>query len=966
MERSGYAARARLLCLGALLIAALLPASAQAAFPGTNGEIRISVRDDSSFDSTYTAIDPASGDVSLVPGVPAGLYAQARSSADGRTIAFNDETLGKMQVIRDGTSIGTRASCGPILAEESQVLHTRRVDPDAGDGCSGASASFGASTTEVPFGDQTVDARADGRPLVAADPDGDAFYFTADLDSVMRVGPTGAATQLVPTGNVGESDPGNDCDCYILFRRVDTRVVDVSPDGESLLITREVREHESCFGDDSSGGFCDVNPSTRNRRSRFVVAEADTGTGQLTELSAFSTPFVAGSDPQPPERVPLGYSPDGEELLLEGNTSRLGNPAQGEDPNTWLFTSKALLRADLGTGLEQEIRVLDDPAGDAPTSVTLLDAQWLPGECPAPAAARRTKSAGLSSSGSVPGSEAAGGGSPGVPRAIAARGSGGLKLRAIEPGEAVVGAGVTLLGRGLSGKSLRAKVGSKKARVSSSRKGGTVLVVPKLRPGKYRVVVRRGRKRSSSSLRVVKPFDGSPGFTLDAGAKRTATIGPAGGTLSARGSNGVEFELSIPAGALTAPQAIALTPVKHFAGLPFSGEDVAGAALEPDGLQLARPGTLTISGAGKFSSDSVAFAFGDASGFEVAAPAAAGRTIVIPVSHFSQHGAAEAAEADIASALQPILDAPRALSRSQIRYLLGLLALFDERFSAISDQSPPGFCTRQPVCRQAVTKGISSIETEIANTCTRGKARPTLFALRELSDLRSDLELLTSSSSSAADCLVEIANLVVEKVTAALKADPLARFRLFELPSGASGDIDGDGDVSAFEMARALVGEFDLLALGDQALTLDEASSASLLKLLQRNRALCETDARDTAAVALRRGFAYARAIGSLQTDFLEALRACGVGLVISPANVVMGTNDQQLFEAILTNTESGDPGSVTWSASGGEIRSDGLFANYTAPDTEGQFTVTARSTANPARTAEARVTVDDELCGAP
>jgi len=806
----------------------------------------------------------------------------------------------------------------------------------------------------------------DGRPLVAADPDADAFYFTADLDSVMRVGATGTATVLVPTGNVGESDPGNDCDCYILFRRVSTHVVDVSPDGEKLLITREVREFESCYGDDSSGGFCDVNPSIRNSRTRFVVAEADTGSGQLTELSAFSTPFVAGgSDPQPPERIPLGYSPDGEELLLEGNTSRRGNPAQGEDPNAWIFTSKALLRADLATGLEQEIRVLDDPAGDEPTSVALLDAQWLPGDCPAPAA-RRAKSAGLSSNGSVPGPEVAVGSAAGVPRAIAARGSGGLKLQAIEPGEAVAGAAVTLRGRGLSGKSLRAKVGSKKARVSSSRKGGTVLVVPKLRPGKYRVVVRRGRKSSSSSLRVVKPFDGSPGFTLEPGAKRTATIGPAGGSLSARGSNGVEFELSIPAGALTAPQAIALTPVKHFAGLPFSGADVAGAALEPDGLQLARPGTLTISGAGKFSPDSVAFAFGDASEFEVAAPVVAGRRIVIPVSHFSQHGAAEAAEADIASALQPIVDAPRALSRSQIRYLLGLLALFDERFSLISDQSPPGFCTRQPVCMRAVDKGISSIEAEIATTCARGKAQPSLFVLRELSDLRSDLELLTAKPTSAADCIVAVADLVVKKVTDALKADPLARFRAFELLSGSSGDIDGDGQVSAFEMARALIGEFDLLSLADQALTLDAASGAALLKLLQDKRALCETDARDSAAVALRRGFAYARAIGSLQADFLEALRACGVGLVISPANVLMGTNDQQLFEAILTNTEPGDAGSVTWSANGGTIRSEGLFANYTAPDTEGQFTVTARSTANPARTAEARVTVDAEFCGEP
>jgi len=339
---------------------------------------------------------------------------------------------------------------------------------------------------------------------------------------------------------------------------------------------------------------------------------------------------------------------------------------------------------------------------------------------------------------------------------------------------------------------------------------------------------------------------------------------------------------------------------------------------------------------------------------------------VIPVSHFSQHGAAEAAEADIASALQPILDSPGNLSRSQIRYLLGLLGLFDERFSAISDESPPGFCTRQPLCVRAVNKGISSIEAEITSTCNRGKAQPSLFALRELNDLGSDLQTLTSESTTAATCTIEVADLVVKKVTAALKADPLARFRAFELTSAVSGDIDGDGSVSAFEMARALIGEFDVLSLGDQAITLDQASGAALAKLLKDNKALCETPQRDTAAVALRRGFAYAQFIDSLQADFLDALRACGVGLVISPANVLMGTEDEQLFEAILTNTEPGNPGSVTWSTNGGSIAPAGLHGNYTAPLTSGQFTVTATSTVNPSRTATAQVTVDDEFCGPP
>jgi hypothetical protein len=183
----------RRLALATLAFLALAPATTQAAFPGANGEIRVTVRDSATFDDTYNAVDPGTGDVSLVPGVPAGLYSQARSSADGRTIAYIDEPTGDVQAIRDGSSIGMIASCGPVLVGETQMLHTRRVDPGSGDPCAGATVQFGASVTEEPFGDQGVDSSSFSGTAAVADPDGGAFYFVENGD-VMKVAGAGAST----------------------------------------------------------------------------------------------------------------------------------------------------------------------------------------------------------------------------------------------------------------------------------------------------------------------------------------------------------------------------------------------------------------------------------------------------------------------------------------------------------------------------------------------------------------------------------------------------------------------------------------------------------------------------------------------------------------------------------------------------------------------------------------------------
>ncbi|HSP10239.1 MAG TPA: hypothetical protein VLU92_11665 [Candidatus Dormibacteraeota bacterium] len=83
-------------------------------------------------------------------------------------------------------------------------------------------------------------------------------------------------------------------------------------------------------------------------------------------------------------------------------------------------------------------------------------------------------------------------------------------------------------------------------------------------------------------------------FELDGGKAATAMIPVTGGTLTATGSDGSVFTLTIPDKALGGPEKVTMTPIHAVNGLPFSGGLIAGVHLEPDGLQLFQMATLTI------------------------------------------------------------------------------------------------------------------------------------------------------------------------------------------------------------------------------------------------------------------------------------------------------------------------------------------------------------------------------------
>lgn len=80
----------------------------------------------------------------------------------------------------------------------------------------------------------------------------------------------------------------------------------------------------------------------------------------------------------------------------------------------------------------------------------------------------------------------------------------------------------------------------------------------------------------------------------EAGTAVSADLDPAGGTITATGRDGTVFSLELPPDALPQPQTVTLTPVSRIDRLPFSGGLIAAVEIEPDGLDLMVPATLTI------------------------------------------------------------------------------------------------------------------------------------------------------------------------------------------------------------------------------------------------------------------------------------------------------------------------------------------------------------------------------------
>jgi len=71
-----------------------------------------------------------------------------------------------------------------------------------------------------------------------------------------------------------------------------------------------------------------------------------------------------------------------------------------------------------------------------------------------------------------------------------------------------------------------------------------------------------------------------------------------GGTITATGADGSVFTLTIPRNALLSDELITMTPIASIGNIPLSGGFAAGVELQPQGLRLFFPATLTITSPG--------------------------------------------------------------------------------------------------------------------------------------------------------------------------------------------------------------------------------------------------------------------------------------------------------------------------------------------------------------------------------
>src|SRR5689334_11573021 len=163
-----------------------------------------------------------------------------------------------------------------------------------------------------------------------------------------------------------------------------------------------------------------------------------------------------------------------------------------------------------------------------------------------------------------------------------------VTIASISPGQALRRSVVTLVGNGLGATNVRVTVGGIAAQVLAATGNTVRFVVPGDAPLGPTVVraTNPGGRFGEIGLRVL--FDGLVAPVPQQGAATTATIGPEGGTLSAGGD-----VLHVPAGALSAPQAITMIPLSSLGGSPLGGS-FGAVQLEPTGLHFLVPATLTI------------------------------------------------------------------------------------------------------------------------------------------------------------------------------------------------------------------------------------------------------------------------------------------------------------------------------------------------------------------------------------
>lgn len=187
-----------------------------------------------------------------------------------------------------------------------------------------------------------------------------------------------------------------------------------------------------------------------------------------------------------------------------------------------------------------------------------------------------------------------------------------------------------------------------------------------LKPGAWFIVVcpGRGRRHCAASkkpmlklpAKLSAPVQANP--VLETDHATTATIGSAGGTLTATAANGTRFNLAIAAGSVPAGTQITMTPLASLGGPSWVGKLIGAVQLAPEGLVLVHGGTLTITPTTPVPVRRQVAVGYDGTGSDLREVPLAPTTsqIQIPLAHFSGAGAGDSSGGIPSSTGSTILD----------------------------------------------------------------------------------------------------------------------------------------------------------------------------------------------------------------------------------------------------------------------------------------------------------------------
>ncbi len=137
---------------------------------------------------------------------------------------------------------------------------------------------------------------------------------------------------------------------------------------------------------------------------------------------------------------------------------------------------------------------------------------------------------------------------------------------------------------------------------------------------------------------------------LEPGSAAIASVGGAGGRITAIASSGIAYTLIIPPGALTGDVTITLTPILDMGSAPLAQSVLGAVQMEPSGLKFQVPATLHISAAPALLADQKLVGFStanDGGGFRLNLARLDGNSTLVNITHFSTGGAAGATPAQL-------------------------------------------------------------------------------------------------------------------------------------------------------------------------------------------------------------------------------------------------------------------------------------------------------------------------------